>query len=112
MAGQVTEDMSRQARHGWCELQRFMLRVLDRYPHRSGLYLVFSTYHIFSSQCRLHTAGESLAVDGRVFVWDGAAGKVEEQVTVTIPVQGEIITSQSAGNRAPSKIQIDDIALK
>ena len=33
---QVTEDMSRQARHGWCELQRFMLRVLDRYPHRSG----------------------------------------------------------------------------
>ena len=107
--------MSRTARHGWCELQRFMLRVLDRYPHRSGLeilnYCIF--YHsIFSSQCRLHTAGESLSVDGRVFVWDGAAGKVEEQVTVTIPVQGEIITSKSAGNRAPSKIQIDDIALK
>ena len=66
----------------------------------------------FSSQCRLHTAGESLNVDGRVFVWDGAGGKVEEQVTVTIPIQGEIITSKSAGNRAPSKIQIDDIALK
>ena len=69
-------------------------------------------HNILSSQCRLHTAGESLSVDGRVFVWDGAAGKVEEQVTVTIPVQGEIITSKSAGNRAPSKIQIDDIALK
>ena len=107
--------MSRQARHGWCELQRFMLRVLDRYPHRSDrniCRIVFSTYPIFSSQCRLHTAGESLTVDGRVFVWDGAAGKVEEQVTVTIPIQGEIITSKSAGNRAPSKIQIDDIALK
>ena len=110
--------MSRTARHGWCELQRFMLRVLDRYPHRSVRDIIRNqdcilySHYIFSSQCRLHTAGESLTVDGRVFVWDGAAGKVEEQVTVTIPVQGEIITSKSAGNRAPSKIQIDDIALK
>ena len=51
-------------------------------------------------------------MDGRVFVWDRALGKVEEQVTVTIPVQGEILTSKSAQNRAPSKIQIDDITLK
>ena len=27
---QITEDMSRQDRQGWCELQRFMLRVMDR----------------------------------------------------------------------------------
>ena len=27
---QITEDMSRHDRQGWCELQRFMLRVMDR----------------------------------------------------------------------------------
>ena len=41
--------MSRTARHGWCELQRFMLRVLDRYPHRSGwVYLLAVCITIFS----------------------------------------------------------------
>ena len=79
---QITEDMSRHNRQGWCELQRFMFRVLDRYPH---------------SQCRLDS--ESLSVDGRMFVWDRSTGKVEEQVTVTIPVQGDIITSATSHAR-------------
>ena len=78
---QVTEDMSRGARQGWCELQRFMLRVLDRYPH---------------SQASLATHGGTLTVDQRVFVWDRQAAKVEEQVTVTIPIQGDIVTSATS----------------
>ena len=79
---QVTEDMSRQKRHAWCELQRFMFRVMDRYPH---------------SQYKL--SSDSLLVDGRVFVWDKMSGKVEEQVTAIIPVQGEIVTSAAATTR-------------
>ena len=73
---QITEDMSRQDRQGWCELQRFMLRVMDRYP---------------TSKVRL--ARERLTVDSRVFVWDRLSGKVEEQRVVTIPIQGDIVSS-------------------
>ena len=73
---QITEDMSRQDRQGWCELQRFMLRVMDRYPN---------------SKVRL--ARERLTVDSRVFVWDRLSGKVEEQRVVTIPIQGDIVSS-------------------
>ena len=80
--------MSRGARQGWCELQRFMLRVLDRYPH---------------SQASLATSGGSLTVDQRVFVWDRQAGKVEEQVTVTIPIQGDIVTSATSHVRWDNK---------
>ena len=80
--------MSRGARQGWCELQRFMLRVLDRYPH---------------SQASLATSGGTLTVDQRVFVWDRQAGKVEEQVTVTIPIQGDILTSATSHVRWDNK---------
>ena len=112
---QITEDMSRQDRQGWCELQRFMLRVMDRYPN---------------SKVRL--ARERLTVDSRVFVWDRLSGKVDEQRVVTIPIQGDILTSTNGTAtryvqrrtfimwgqlvllvpfRAPNKIQIDDISL-
>ena len=40
-----------------------------------------------------------MLVDGRVFVWDKMSGKVEEQVTAIIPVQGEIVTSAAAATR-------------
>ena len=74
--------MSRTNRQGWCELHRFMFKVLDRYPQ---------------TQCRL--TSDALYVDGRMFVWDSVSGQVEELVTVTIPVQGEVITSAAGHNR-------------
>ena len=40
-------------------------------------------------------------------------GQVEEQVIVTIPVQGDIVTTEAAAKtKAPAKIQLDDIAIK
>ena len=42
---------------------------------------------------------EKLTVDARVFVWDRLAGKVEEQRTVTIPIQGDVLSSINGNNR-------------
>ena len=68
--------MSRTMRVQWGELNKFKARVKERYP---------------ASQCILHT--DKLVVDGRMFVWDRKSQKVEEQIIVTIPANGDVITS-------------------
>ena len=56
-----------------------MARVKERYP---------------ASQCIMHK--DKPIVDGRMFVWDNKSQKVEEQVIVTIPANGDVITSINA----------------
>ena len=73
----------------------FMARVKERYT---------------GSHCILST--EKLMVDGRMFVWDRKSQKVEEQVIVTIPANGDVITSINAHLRTPLRIQLDDINSK
>ena len=82
-------------REQWGELNKFMARVKERYA---------------GSQCILST--EKLLVDGRMFVWDRKSQKVEEQVIVTIPANGDVITSINAQMKTPSRIQLDDIDIK
>ena len=92
---QITPDMSRATRVQWGELNKFMVKVKERYP---------------ASQCQL--SPDRLMVDGRAFVVDRLSGKVEEQVVVTIPITGEATTSAAAQLRAPSKVQVDEVEVK
>ena len=82
--------MSRTMRVQWGELHKFMFRVKERYP---------------SSQCILQT--DRLVVDGRMFIWDQRSQSVEEQVVVTIPVHGDVITSINAQMRYSPCIHFD-----
>jgi len=92
---QITADMTRTMREGWGELTKFMARVRERYP---------------GSKCELQN--DRLYVDGRMFVWNKKAEKVEERVQVTIPPSGDIVTSLQAQLKEPKRVALDDLEAK
>ena len=63
----------------YCEIFYNMIMSCIRYP---------------DSHCSLNS--DSLSVDGRMFVWDQQRAQVEEQVLVTIPIQGDVVTTEAA----------------